>query len=411
MNMHLVIVADTFVPLRTSGAIQLFDLSRALVRQGHRVVVLVPDASEDRPWWRVERLEGVEVYRFKSPKIKDTGHLRRTLAEWLTPYFVQMLLRFTPLWTVRWDGVIWYSPSIFLTPLAKKLSAHSKCRNYLIVRDIFPEWALDMGLMGPGWIYKIFRWFADRQYKTADVIGIQTQGNRTYFTSKARQLHAHKLEVLHNWLEHREPVPCRIDLSTSKLAGRILLVYAGNMGVAQGVSILLDLAQAMQSDPHLGFVFVGRGSDYAHMQADADQRGLDNVCFHSEIDPSEIPGLYAQCHIGLVALDPRHQSHNIPGKFLSYMHAGLPVLACVNPGNDLLALIESEGVGQAVAGHDLQALVSSVQRLIHSTEIDKQQRRLRCLALAQKMFNADTAAAQIVQGLQEKKQPQAEASA
>jgi hypothetical protein len=54
------------------------------------------------------------------------------------------------------------------------------------------------------------------------------------------------------------------------------------------------------------------------------------VVFHDEIHPDEIPGLYAQCHVGMVALDPRHKTHNIPGKFLTYMQSGLPVLANIN---------------------------------------------------------------------------------
>jgi len=67
------------------------------------------------------------------------------------------------------------------------------------------------------------------------------------------------------------------------------------------------------------------------------------VLFYDEIDPDEIPGLYAQCHVGIVALDPRHKTHNIPGKFLSYMQSGLPVLASINPGNDLVELIQRSG--------------------------------------------------------------------
>lgn len=61
----------------------------------------------------------------------------------------------------------------------------------------------------------------------------------------------------------------------------------------------------------------------------------------------EIPGLYAQCHVGIVALDPRHKTHNLPGKFLSYMQAGLPVLASINPGNDLAELIQKKGLGES----------------------------------------------------------------
>jgi hypothetical protein len=90
---------------------------------------------------------------------------------------------------------------------------------------------------------------------------------------------------------------------------------------------------------------VGRGSDVKKLAADAQARGLQNVLFQDEIHPDEIPGLYAQCQVGLVALDPRHKSHNIPGKFLTYMQSGLPVLANINAGNDLAGIIRHENVG------------------------------------------------------------------
>jgi len=89
---------------------------------------------------------------------------------------------------------------------------------------------------------------------------------------------------------------------------------------------------------------------------DAEQRGLGKVAFHDEIDSTEIPGLYAQCHIGIVVLDPRHKTHHIPGKFLSYMQAGLLVLASINPGNDLAGMIEREGVGRVCTDHSVDTL-------------------------------------------------------
>ncbi|MEQ1838611.1 MAG: glycosyltransferase [Candidatus Nitrotoga sp.] len=92
------------------------------------------------------------------------------------------------------------------------------------------------------------------------------------------------------------------------------------------------------------------------LRGDVKARGLDNVVFHDEIDPAEIPGLYSQCHVGIVAFDPRHKIHNIPGKFLSYMQAGLPVLASINPGNDLAELIQREGVGRVCTDHSVDTL-------------------------------------------------------
>jgi len=96
----------------------------------------------------------------------------------------------------------------------------------------------------------------------------------------------------------------------------------------------------------IGFLFVGRGSELPRLRVIARDRLLENVLFYDEVDSGEVPGLLAQCHIGLVALDLRHKTHNIPGKFLTYVQAGLPVLARINANNDLVGLIETEGVGR-----------------------------------------------------------------
>ncbi len=78
---------------------------------------------------------------------------------------------------------------------------------------------------------------------------------------------------------------------------------------------------------------------------DAEKRKLDNILFYNEISPKEIPRLYEQCSYGIVSLDKRHKTHNIPGKFLSYMRSGLPVLAVINKNNDLEKIIKDNGVG------------------------------------------------------------------
>lgn len=401
--MKLVIVADTFVPLRTSGAVQLYDLSRELVHQGHDVTVLVPAADLGRAWYLLESLEGVQVCRLRAPRMKDVSYFRRVLAEWLTPYAMACLLHLTPLSSARWDGVIWYSPSIFLTPLVSRMKRQSRCQSYLIIRDIFPEWALDMGLLRRGPAYRVLQAVADRQFKGASAIGIQSAGNRSYFEGH-RARWAPKLEVLHNWLTARPAGPCRINMSQTPLAGRVLFVYAGNMGVAQGMSVLVSLAEALLDDERVGFVLVGRGQGYAALVDDAARRGLHNVWFHDEIDPDEIPGLLAQCHVGLVALDRRHRSHNIPGKFLSYMHAGMPVLASVNPGNDLVTLIRERGVGEAVSSYSVRDLVDSALRLALLVESEVASASAdRCRALAEEMFGAPIAAKQITDRLRSKK--------
>ena len=392
--MRIALIADTFPPLRTSGAVQLRDLSREFVRQGHSMTVMLPSADLSTPW-SLEDFDGVQVMRLRAPKTKDINYVSRTINEFLMPFAMLSSLRKSTLAHERWDGVIWYSPSIFHGPLANALKKTSGCKAYLIVRDIFPEWAADIGLMSRGLPYKFFKAVTSYQYSLADVIGIQTQGNQAYFTNRSNS----RIEVLHNWLADTPNVGCSIDIAGGKLAGRTVFVYAGNMGVAQGMGVLLELAERLRSRTDVGFLFVGRGSDASRLRTDADNRGLDNVAFHDEIDPTEIPGLYAQAHIGIVALDPRHKTHNIPGKFLSYMQAGLPVLACINPRNDLERMIRREAVGRVCTDQSLDNLQRLALELVGEVGAGNSAVTDRCKALYAKLFSPETAVSKIVAAL------------
>jgi glycosyltransferase involved in cell wall biosynthesis len=168
--------------------------------------------------------------------------------------------------------------------------------------------------------------------------------------------------------------------------------------VAQGMDVFLDLAERLRERKDIGFLFVGRGSELPRLRARATEARLQNVVFHDEIDPDEVPGLLGQCQVGLLALDPRHKTHNIPGKFLTYVQAGLPVLARINANNDLVKVIEDEGVGRV----DQQATVDSLHGLAELMASDPAARARmseKGKALAEKLFSPAVAVRQIVAAL------------
>ena len=394
--MRIALIADTFLPLRTSGAVQLRDLSREFARQGHALTVLLPSPDQRDPWL-LEKILEVQVLRLKAPRTKDIGYVRRTLGELAMPFTMLWQFRKSPLASEKWDGVVWYAPSIFHGPLAMALKKSSGCKGYLIIRDIFPEWAVDMGLMGRGLPYRFFDAVARYQYSVADVIGVQTLGNLGYF-DKWRRQPGRQLEVLQNWLDKPVLARCPIRVNETSLAGRRIFVYAGNMGIAQGMDILIDLAERLRRRRDVGFFFVGRGSDVARLNSAVKDRNLDNVLFYNEIHPDEIPDLYAQCSAGIVALDPRHKSHNIPGKFLTYMQSGLPVLANINLGNDLAQMIRDEQVGQVCESNSVVDLVQFANQLLDQIESDGQMSS-RCRSLFEREFAVEKTVRQIVSAL------------
>lgn len=393
---RIALIADTFPPHRTSGAVQLRDLSREFVRQGHALTVILP-SPEQAESWRLDSVDGVHILRLKAPKTKDLNYVRRTIGEWLMPFAMRRNLRKSPLANENWTGIIWYAPSIFHGPLASSLKNASNCKGYLIIRDIFPEWAVDMGLMRRGLPYFFFRSVARYQYSVADIIGVQTSGNLSYFKDWESKS-GRTLEILSNWLDAPARVRCPIRVSETTLAGRKLFVYAGNMGVAQGMGIILDLAEALSTREDVGFIFVGRGSDLSRLRNIAREKKLNNVLFFEEIHPDEIPDLYSQCDVGIVTLDFRHKSHNIPGKFLTYMQSGLPVIANINSGNDLANMIRDARLGQVCDSNDIAELKAKAEKILVQVDTDLEL-KTRCQQFFLREFSVEKAVRQIVSAL------------
>lgn len=264
---------------------------------------------------------------------------------------------------------------------------------------MFPNWAVDVDLMKKRLPYYFFKLIEFNQYRVANIIGIQAPGNFKYFDDGILKQFKAKVELLWTWITPGNgSIRCSIDLNKTHLAGRKIFVYAGNMGVAQDFDLIMKLVGLYKSRSDIGFVFVGRGSEVERLKGIAVLNSLVNILFYDEIDSTEIPALYSQCHFGLVALDPRHNSNNVPGKFLSYMNSGLPVLARLNFGNDLVKVISENQIGVSYVGYDPVELKAAADRLIAMYR-DDQGISNRCKNLANNLFSTEKAANQIISAL------------
>lgn len=391
--MRIALITQVYPPLRSSGAVQMRDLAREFARQGYQPVILTPADDQHEPW-TIEDDQGVEVVRLRSFTTRDRPYVVRTLNEFLMPFIMQRSLRGSPVDLSKFDAVAAYSPSIFLGPLIRAIRRASGCKAYLILRDIFPRWMLDLGLIGCDPRYHLLQAVADYEYRQVDVIGIQTPGNRAFVESRVCSGRP-RVEVLVNWLSEGGQRPSSVDFSVPQLAGRKVFVYAGNMGVAQGMEKLLALAEALRDRDDIGVLFVGRGSERERIRDAVVRQGLSNVAFHDEIDPDEIPALYEQAYAGLLSLATNHKTHNIPGKFISYMHSGLPVIASVNSNNDLVDLIRQENVGR-VSVDPIGADLASMVRELADDRLEREAMSRRARALARETFSAASAVRQIV---------------
>ena len=397
--MKIVLLAIHYPPLRTSCAVQIRDLAHELFQLGHQPIVITPTEDLNKAMVH-ERIDGIEVFRIKTNKTINIGFINRGLNEILLPFKVINAIRKSNLPFNKLDAIIWYSPTIFFGPVVQFLKKASGCQTYLILRDIFPEWALELGFLKKNPIYYFFKIVAKYQYSVANIIGVQSPSNQKYFKNWCNKPHR-KLEVLNNWLSPINESKTQISVKNTNLDGRKLFVYAGNMGIAQGMDIFIELANSLKNRKDIGFMFVGRGSELSRLKKISANKKLDNVLFFDEVNPEEIPSLLKMCHVGLLGLDLRHKSHNIPGKFLTYLQAGLPVLAKINPGNDLQDIIESENVGIVYSSNIVDDFSVLAEKIIDD-EATYKTMSISSKSLFDRMFSTTKITNQIISSLSDK---------
>ncbi|CAN1512899.1 RfaG Glycosyltransferase [Methylophilaceae bacterium] len=385
--MIFLLIADSFPPSSNSAASLINDLS---IEIKDNIIVVVPNNS---------LLKKTTSDTFKNRKIlivrtfnsKSSSLFYRTFSELANPFLILLAIKLNGI--NKYDGIIWYSPSIFFGFIVMLLKANKKVKSYLILRDIFPQWALDIHLLKKGMVFYFFKFFENYQYKVADKIAVQSCSNINYFRKNYPNM-LNKIEVLDNWMQKPKPVKSSINLSNTPLKNKIIFIYAGNFGKSQQIDYLLNLVYFFKENKEIGFVFVGGGSEFDRIKQAAKLDILDNLLVLSSIPPGELIQLYEQCDIGLISLDLRHKTSNIPGKFISYLLSGLPVFAIVNKGNDLIEIVNKNNIGVAFSSHSMELFEKKFLKFIH--QINKKKVAGKCIAFANKNYSPKKAAKQII---------------
>jgi glycosyltransferase involved in cell wall biosynthesis len=402
--MQILIISDTYFPSNNSAAVLLHDLTIAFARKSISVKILVPSSSQ-KERLLVKVIDGCEVISLKTLKTKDVNLIYRTFSEIINPMLIaSALIKSNIFANQKFNLLIWYSPSIFWGPLISYLKSKLGCKTYLILRDIFPEWALSLGLLKKGPIYYLFKYFERYQYRQADCIAVQSPNNLGYF-NHLEGCGSKKNVVLWNWatsIASLVDAPSSIKIRETILRDKFVFIYAGNLGIAQDVNKLIRLMVNSQSLESVGFLIVGRGSEFNGLKKFVNEAELKNILMHDEIPQEEIPNLFSQCHAGLIFLDHRHTTHSIPGKFVSYMRSGIPVLASINPENDLLALIEENNLGYAYCGNNDYELYKKFLLLLEDLKSNKDL-KINCKRIFTEYFSVDKAAWQILEFIESNK--------
>jgi glycosyltransferase involved in cell wall biosynthesis len=349
--MRICVVIDDYLPDSTRvGAKMMHDLNVEFIRRGHKVTVISPQTHSNAV--QVTTLDGVEVRGFPSGPTKNVSKVRRAINESMLPWRA-WYRNADYFYSEPHDLLVYYSPCIFWAPLIKRLKKIWGAKAFLVLRDFFPQWAIDMGMLREGGlITRYFRICEAANYSQADIIGIQSPNNMKVFLEK--NINKYRLELLYNWAEdNRGQIRSKSFRSRLGLEEKVIFLYGGAITNQQDIPNLLRLAKFLREEPEAHFLIVGDGYDLPNVQKIVEQQNLTNVTIHSTVDQQTFRDLLAEVDVGLFSLARSHSTHNFPGKVLGYLVQGLPVLGSVNPGNDLEYVINEAGAGfVAINGED-----------------------------------------------------------
>lgn len=371
--LKLVLIIDDYLPDSTRvGAKMFHELALELQSRGHVITVITPSYQQNTSL-RIEKLDGITIWRFRSGPLKDVSHILRAMNETFLSLkawrAVQSLISAS-----TFDGVIYYSPTIFWGGLVKKIKRRCNCPSYLVLRDLFPRWVVDAGMIKEGsLIERYFNFFEKYSYQQANCIGLMSEKNLEVFQSSNV---GYRCEILRNWAS-LTPVVKNEDILVSgfrarlSLQGKIIFFYGGNIGHAQDMANLMRLARNMRSFEQAHFLFVGQGDEVELINSLASDWGLTNFTYLTSINQSEFKSLLLEIDVGLFSLSAKHSAHNFPGKLLGYMVQSIPILGSVNAGNDLADLVNDSDAGFIHINGEDDKLLHSAKRLLLEPELRK----------------------------------------
>jgi glycosyltransferase involved in cell wall biosynthesis len=391
--MRILIIVDCYLPSWKSCARHIHDLARELLRQDQKVTVLTPSDAISRNL-EVTLEEGLRIARVRTGKIKGTTKPFRAIQELRLSATLWRQARPFLLANPA-DLIIFYSPTIFFGALVRRLKSLWRCPAYLILRDIFPQWAVDAGVLKKNLAYRYLRRKELEQYAAADVIAVQSPANLNYFSQNLPDRH-YRLEVLYNWAsEEYRTTGSQGWRPKLHLENRILFIYGGNMGAAQDMANLVRLSRGLRDHSRIHFLFVGEGSGTSLVRAAIQSWNPSNMQLLSALNQDDYLALVTECDVGLISLDRKLTTHNVPGKLLGYLEARLPVLASINEGNDLGTILETSRTGFSCINGDDEGLRRYALMLADNKDLREQMGR-RGRDLLHHKFSATAAATQIL---------------
>jgi colanic acid biosynthesis glycosyl transferase WcaI len=312
-----------------------------------------------------EQRNGVQILRSYAYIPNPATSLKRILHE--ASFIVTSMIRAVA--QKRPDLLLVVSPPLGLAVNAILLSRLWRIPYVFDVEDLQPDSAAELNML-PSWALRLLYRVENAAYRHAALVTTLTNGMRKRIIGKG--VAAEKVDLLEARVDDSlfdiEPSEGNAFRQRYGLDKQFLVTHSGNMGVKQGLDVIVDAAVLNRADDSMQFLLVGDGAVRARIQRKVAELELRNVRFLPLLDATDFRGLLAASDVCLLTQQKSVSEIAFPSKVVTYLAAGRPVIASVNADCEIAETIRESGGGRIVAPEDAAGLLAAIMEL-QSTDL------------------------------------------
>lgn len=326
----------------------------------------------------IEDHRGVRICRVWHTRFSKRLFFGRAIN--LLSYLVMAML--TAFCLPRVDMVVTETDPFLLPILGNWLRKWRGCKHVVYLQDIYPDVAVNLGVIREGWVAQGLRWLLHGAYRRAERVIVLSRDMRDLLIASG--ISGDQICCIPNWTDTDRIVPLKQNnnfRAQQRLDGRFVVMYSGNMGLSQRLDHVLCAAARLQERKDIEFVFVGDGAARHQLEAAAARQSLHNVRFLPYQPKEELASSLSAADLHVVTVDPRLRQCMMPSKLYGILASGTAVLTIAAMDSELCEVVERAGVGLAVRPDDTEALTSAIcWGAAHRDELAAMGQRARQLA-------------------------------
>lgn len=351
------------------------DLIRKFRDEGHSVYIIYPNERRSGLPTTLVNEGGIQCLGVRTLNVQKTNVVEKGIGQLLLEsQFKSALKKYFQ--GVQFDLILYSTPPITFNNVVKyaKNVSGSKAITYLLLKDIFPQNAVDLGMISKvgvkGFLYRMFRKKEEELYRISDFIGCMSPANVEFLLKHNPSVDKLKVEVAPNSYDvppsletiDKDSIRRKYNLPIDKP----IFIYGGNMGKPQGIPFLVKCMKAVKDREDCHFLLVGDGTEYPKLEAFVKEDNPKSVSVFRRLPKEDYDALATACDVGLIFLDYRFSIPNYPSRLLPYLMGKKPIIAATDSNCDTGSIAESNGYGFYCPSNSVEDFVKVVDKILIS---------------------------------------------